>query len=238
MPANLENSAVATVLEKVSFHSNPKERQCQRLLKLPHNFTHLTCYQSNAQNSPSQASTVCEWRTSRCSSWILKRQRNQRSNYQHPLDHWKSKRVPEKHLLLLYWLCQSLWLCGSQQTGKFFKRREYQTTLPASWEISMQVRKQQLELGIEQDWFQIGKGVCQGCIVTMLILLICRVHHVKCRAGRSTSWNQDCWEKYQYPQMCRWHHLYGINWKGTKEPLDESERRKWKIWLKTHHSEN
>ena len=28
----------------------------------------------------------------------------------------KSKRVPEKHLLLLYWLCQSLWLCGSQQT--------------------------------------------------------------------------------------------------------------------------
>ena len=30
-------------LEKVSFHSNPKERQCQRMLKLPHNCTHLTC---------------------------------------------------------------------------------------------------------------------------------------------------------------------------------------------------
>ena len=30
-----------------------------------------------------------------------------------------------KHLFLLYWLCQSLWLCGSQQTGKFFKRWEY-----------------------------------------------------------------------------------------------------------------
>ena len=40
--------------------------------------------------------------------------RNQRSNCQHPLDHWKSTRVPEKHLL--YWLRQSLWLCGSQQT--------------------------------------------------------------------------------------------------------------------------
>ena len=36
MPANLENSAVATGLEKVSFHSNPKERQCQRMLKLLH----------------------------------------------------------------------------------------------------------------------------------------------------------------------------------------------------------
>ena len=28
--------------------------------------------------------------------------------------HRESKRVPEKHLFLLYWLCQSLWLCGSQ----------------------------------------------------------------------------------------------------------------------------
>ena len=42
MTANLENSAVATGLEKVSFHSNPKERQCQRMLKLPHNCTYLT----------------------------------------------------------------------------------------------------------------------------------------------------------------------------------------------------
>ena len=42
MPTNLENSAVATGLEKVSFHSNPKERQCQRMLKLPHNCAHLT----------------------------------------------------------------------------------------------------------------------------------------------------------------------------------------------------
>ena len=40
--ANLENSAVATGLEKVSFHSNPKERQCQRMLKILHNCTHLT----------------------------------------------------------------------------------------------------------------------------------------------------------------------------------------------------
>ena len=43
MPANMENTAVATGLEEVSFHSNPKESQCQRMLKLPHNCTHLTC---------------------------------------------------------------------------------------------------------------------------------------------------------------------------------------------------
>ena len=38
----------------------------------------------------------------------LERQRKQRSDFQHLLDHRKSKRIPEKHLLLLYWLCQSL----------------------------------------------------------------------------------------------------------------------------------
>ena len=40
MPANLENSAVTTGLEKVSFHFNPKEKQCQRMFKLLYNCTH------------------------------------------------------------------------------------------------------------------------------------------------------------------------------------------------------
>ena len=77
MPANLENSAVATGLEKVSFHSNPKEGQCQRMFKVPQNCTHFTCQQSNAQNSPSWASTVHEPRNPRYSSSIYKRQRKQ-----------------------------------------------------------------------------------------------------------------------------------------------------------------
>ena len=42
MPANLENSAVAKGLENVSLHSNPRERQYRRILKLPHKCTHLT----------------------------------------------------------------------------------------------------------------------------------------------------------------------------------------------------
>ena len=52
------------------FIPNPKDRQCQRIFKLLHNCTHLTHQQSNAQNYPSEASTVHELRTSRCSSWI------------------------------------------------------------------------------------------------------------------------------------------------------------------------
>ena len=42
MPANLENSAVATGLEKVSFHSNRKEGQCQRVFRLPYSCANFT----------------------------------------------------------------------------------------------------------------------------------------------------------------------------------------------------
>ena len=50
MPTNLEDSSMATGLEKVNFHSNPKEGQCQKMFKLPYNCTHFTCQQGNAQN--------------------------------------------------------------------------------------------------------------------------------------------------------------------------------------------
>ena len=45
------------------------------------------------------------------------------------------------------------------------------------------------------DWFQIGKGICQGCILSPCLLNF-YVEYI-CQAGWSTSWNQDCWEKYQ-----------------------------------------
>jgi len=58
------------------------------------------------------------------------------------------------------------------------------------------------------------------------------------QVGWSSSWNQDCLEKYQQLLVCRWHHPYDIKWRRTKEPLDEGERREWKSWLKTQHSKN
>ena len=69
---------------------------------------------------------------------------------------------------------------------------------------------------------KIGKGVQQGWIF----------HPMKCRAGWITSWKQDGQEKYQQPQICRLYHSNGRNWRGTKEPLDESERGEWKVGLK------
>ena len=57
---------------------------------------------------------------------------------------------------------------GSQQTGKIFKRWEYETTLPASWEICMQVKKQQFEPDMEQTPNQ-ERSTSRLYIVTKLV---------------------------------------------------------------------
>ena len=64
----------------------------------------------------------------RLSDWTELNWENHRSNCQYPLDLRKSKKIPEKHVLLLYRLCQSLWLCQSQQTTENYSR--YRNTRP------------------------------------------------------------------------------------------------------------
>ena len=61
--------AMATGLKKVSFYSNFQEGQCQRMFKRPFNSSH---FHRPARKCSNQASTVCEQRTSRCTSWIYK----------------------------------------------------------------------------------------------------------------------------------------------------------------------
>ena len=59
-------------------------------------------------------------------------------------------------------------MCVSQQTGKFLKRWEYQTTRPASWEICMKVKKQQLEVDMEQ---QTGSKLGKEYIKAVILLI-------------------------------------------------------------------
>ena len=61
----------------------------------------------------------------------------------------------------------------------------------------------------------------------------CQAFLVKCWAEWITGWNQDCWEKYQQPQICSWYYPDDRKYRGIKEPLDESERGEWISWLKT-----
>ena len=99
----------------------------------------------------------------------LKRQRNQRSNCQHLLDHWKIKRVPEKHLFLLYWLCQSLWLLDHNELWKILKEMgipDHMTCLLRNLYASQEAMVR-TEHGTT-DWFQIGK-VHQSCILSLCL---------------------------------------------------------------------
>ena len=82
--------------------------------------------------------------------WIIKKQ----ESFRHLL------------LLLLYWLCQSLWLCESQQTGKFLKEMGLSDHLTCLLRNLYPDQETTIRTGHgTTDWFQIGKEVCQGCIL-------------------------------------------------------------------------
>ena len=105
------------------------------------------------------------------------------------MDHQKSKRVPEKYLLLLYWLCQSLLLCGSPQTVENSERDGntnhltcFLKNLYSGQEATV---KTTWDNRLVPNW---ERSMSRLYIVTLLIL--CRVHHEKRWAGRSTSWNK------------------------------------------------
>ena len=110
--------------------------------------------------------------------------------------------------------------------GKIWKRWEYQTTWPASWETYMQVRKQQLELDMEQQ-----TGSKSACLLTSM---------------QSTSWETLGWKKHKLESRLlgeisitsgmQWHHPYGRKWRGTKKPgcetwtIKKAVLKNWCFW--------
>ena len=60
------------------------------------------------------------------------------------------------------------------------------------------------------DWFKIGKrSMTRLYILSLAYLTYMQIHHAKCQVGWITSWNQDCWEKYQQSQTYRWYYPNG-----------------------------
>ena len=107
---------------------------------------------------------------------------------------------------------------------------EYQTILPAFWEICMQVKKQQLELNLEQQTgSKSGKEYvkavyCNPDYLNYILSKSCEMpnwmkHKLESRLLREISVTSDM-------QKTR-----GRTWRETKETLGESERGEWNIWL-------
>ena len=179
MPENLENSAVATGLENISFHSNAKNCSNYRTIAL---ISHASKVILNILHTRLQQDVNCElpdvqagFRKGRGTRdqianicWIIKKAREfHKSIYFSFIDYaktfdcvdhnklWKilrEKGIPD-HLICLL---RNLY-AGQEVTV----RTGHGTT----------------------DWFQIEKGVYQGCELSSCLLNICRVHHAKCQAG-------------------------------------------------------
>ena len=153
--ANMENLAVATILKKVSFHPNPKERQCQRMLKLSHNCTHLTHFARIALlcSKFSKPGFNNTW-TVNFQMFKLVLEKAEEPEVKLPISTGSSKQQESSRktsISALLTMPKPLTVWITINCGKFFKRWEYQTIWPACWETCMQVRKQQLELDMEQQ---------------------------------------------------------------------------------------
>ena len=79
----------------------------------------------------------------------------------------KKQSVPEKHLFLLYWLCQSLWLCGHNKLWNILKEMGLPDHLTCLLRNLNAGQKATVRTGHgTTDWFQIGKWVHQGCLLS------------------------------------------------------------------------
>ena len=164
MPWNLENSPVATEMEKVRFYSNIKERQCQRMFKLPHNCTDLShtrkvmlkILQARLQRYVNQELPYFQagFRKGRVIRdqiakicWVIGKAREFQKNiclidYSKAfdcVDHKKPWRILKEMGIPNHLTCLLRNLCAGQEATV---RTGHGTT----------------------DWFQIGEGARQGCI--------------------------------------------------------------------------
>ena len=147
MPANLENSVVATGLDKVSFHSKGNVKECSNYCTIA-----FISYASKVMLKILQT-RVQQW-TVKFQMFKLVLEKAEEPEIKLPTSVGSSKkqessRKPCISALLTITKPLTVWI--TTNCGTFLKRWEYQTTWLASWEIYRQARNQQLELGMVQQ---------------------------------------------------------------------------------------
>ena len=167
MPANLENSVVATGLEKVSFHSNPKERQSQRMLKLPQIalISHASKIMLKILQASLQQHMSHELPDVQAGFRKGRETRDQIANI-----HWITGKAREFQ--------RNIYLCFIDY-AKAFDCVDHNKLLKILKEMGIPdhliclLRNLYAGQGATvrpghgtTDWFQIGKVVCQGCILS------------------------------------------------------------------------
>ena len=115
----------------------------------------------------------------------------------------------------------TVWITGN--CGKFWKRSEYQTTFPASWEICMQVKKQQFKLDVEQQ---------TGSKLGMAYIKDVYCHHAYLMYMQSTSCKMPDWMKHKLESRLP-------SFKTKERAQSQQQRRQWsngweilRVWSK------
>ena len=203
LPANLENSALATGLEKVSFHCNPKKgnaKECSNYHTIA-----LISHASKVILKTLQA------RFQQCVNWELpdvqagfRKGRGTRDQIANT--HWIIEKAREFQKNICFIDYAKAFDCvDHNKLWKILKEgiADHLTcllrNLYAGEEVTVRTGHG------TPDSFQIGKGVWQGYIVSPCLLTYMQSTSWKCQARWITSWNQDFQEKYQQPQVYRWH---------------------------------
>ena len=213
MPANLENSAVATGLGKISFQSNPKEGSNYRTVALISHASKvmLKILQARLQQyvnwelpdvpagfrkgrgARDQIANIC---------WIIDKARKFQKNIYFCfinyakafdcVDHNKLWKILQEMRKADYLTCLLRNLNGGQEATVRTKHRT--------------------------DWFQIGQGVCQDCILLPWLFNFYAEYIMRNAGLEKHKLESRLLGEISITLICRWYHPYGRKWRGTKKP--------------------
>ena len=167
MPANLENSAVATGLEKLGFHSNPKERQCQRMLKLPPIafISHTSKVVLKILQARLQQYVNCELSDLQAGFRKGRGTRDQIANIRWIIE--KAREFQENIYFCFIYYAKAFDCVDHNKLWKILKEMGIPDHL--TYLLRNLYASQETTVGTGHgtiDWFQIEKGVYQGCILS------------------------------------------------------------------------
>ena len=166
MPANLENSTVATGLEKVSFHSNPKKgnakkcSNCRTMALISHaSKVMLKILQARLQHYVNRELPDVKAG--------FRKAQEQRSNCWHPLDHWKAREFQKNIYFCFIDYAKAFDCVDHNKLWKTLKEMGIPDHLTCLLRNLYASQEATVRTGHgTTDWFLIGKGMQQGCTLS------------------------------------------------------------------------